>query len=139
MDLNIVKAALFAQRAQSTNSARRGLIIFLCIAALPSMVLAGWVGFAWGRAIPVLDASSTGMVLMSIPVFLALISGVWDGTCALDAVPFRPFQVQPLDLFWAELVVGLLTPIKTFFWALGVSVSLGLGVACPLLLPVIPR
>ena len=135
MDVNAIQAAWAATCQQRAQGQQRGLTILLSLAALPSLVASAWLGHGWVRALPSADPGFAGMVLGALVGGLGLLSGLWDGTCALRFEAFRVYLIQPRALYLAELAVGLWTPVKRFWWALGTAFCLSAAWTRPILLP----
>lgn len=135
MDVNLFKAVWHAERARGMGKAQRGLRIVLGISALPMLGLTGWLGLTAGRALSHMDPALVGQGLATGLLCLSFLSGFWDGSCALRFEPFRPFQVSPSSLFFAELMVTIQIPMKLYLAALSASWALGVAVIHPSLLP----
>lgn len=135
MDVNLLTAVWHAERARGMEKAQRGLRIALGISALPMLGLMGWLGLTAGRALSHMDPALAGQGLATGLLGLSFLSGFWDGSCALRFEPFRPFQVNPSNLFFAELMVTLQTPMKLYLAALATSWAIGVAAIHPSLLP----
>ncbi len=94
-----------------------------------------WAGTCAGSGLPGLDPVAAGTLLWRFPLLLGFAGALWDGGCVVDPRPCRPHFIAPRTLVLAEAMLGLTTPVKLAFAALGLSFTAGLGWGRPALLP----
>ena len=135
MDVSLLRAVLHMARNHRKGSTRRGLAVFLGVSALPMAALLFWLGYQFGDGLALANAALAGQAAAGLILFLGCFSGLSDGTCVLRFETLRPFQVPPFSAFQAEIMVGLLTPMKMYLGCLAALGGLGLAVNHPSLLP----
>ncbi|BDU77800.1 hypothetical protein [Mesoterricola sediminis] len=139
MDVNLFRAALYSEKLKNNPRKRKGLIVFLCIISIPSLVATGIFSHYAANALGHANPYIIGLVMANLLLGSGTLSGIWDGTCTLNFEPFRPFIAPPHALFLSELVASLFTPIKVFLWIIGLAACFGASLAHPsLLFSVIP-
>jgi len=135
VDVRVLRAARLMAHQSALRGEKQGLIPALCVAAVPLLTSMAYLGYRWGASLPSSDPKEASMTLPALLGGGALLSGIWDGTCALRFTAFRPFLVTPGALFQAELLVGLWTPVKRLLWAAGFTFCLGAAWTCPRVMP----
>jgi hypothetical protein len=110
-------------------------LLFTLLLIVPALLLLLGGGYFLGDALP---NAGTPRVLGALFAYLILIGGTVGSSRVLDWERTRTFPLRLRSLFIAELIAGFGDLLPIFLSLIAASLLLGIGVAKPALLPLLP-